>query len=182
MIVSTVPRWRGVLTFWRLFRDGLSCGVYRRMKKSKDLFKCSATSRHHTKVLVIGVMLYHGLLIMANGCRISVNELSIISLALGNDVTLARRLTMTFFPMNCLLIPFFSITVNTCFSSSAKITRKLSQSAAKLSMHCSSREFFLPWVNFWRMISTPAQSFGSREGECGHPMKTKPAILRITCR
>lgn len=152
------------------------------MKKIKDLFKCSAAPRHHTKVLVIGVMFYHGLLVMADGCRISVNKLSTISFALREDVTIARRLTMTFFPMNCLLIPFFSLTVNTCFSSSAKMTRKLSQSAAKLSMHCSSREFFLPWVNFCRMISTPAQSFGSRDEECGHPMKTKPAILRITWR
>jgi hypothetical protein len=152
------------------------------MKKIKNLVRCSVPTRHHAKVPVIGVILYYSLLVMANGCRISVNKLPVMSLAHKEDMTIARRLTRTFFPITCLLIPFFSLTVNTRFSSSAKMTRKFSQSTAKLSIHCGSREFFLPLVNFCRMLSTPAQSFRSRDEECGHPMKTKPAILRITFR
>ena len=152
------------------------------MEEVTNFLKCSAPTRHHAKVSVVGVILYYGLLIMANGCRIPVNKLSVMSLAHKENATMARRLTRNFFPITCLLIPFFSLTVNTCFSFSAKMTRKLSQSIAKLSTHCGSRKFFLPLVNFCRMLSTPAHSFGSRDEECEHPRKTKAATLRIILR
>lgn len=171
-----------ILTSWRVFRNGFSCCIQCWIKKIKYQFKRSAPTRHHAKVPVIGVVFDYSLLVMANGSRISVNKLSVISLPHKEDVNSKRRLARNFFPILSLLIPFVSLTVNTCFSSSSKMTRKLSQSSAKLSIHCCSREFFLPFVNFCRMLSTPAQSFRSRDDECGHPMNTKPAILRITFR
>lgn len=118
------------------------------MKEIKNLAECVTPSRPHAKITMIRVIFDYNFLAMTNGSRVLVNELLIMSQAIGCHAILMVRLTIIFFPMTCLLIPLFSLIVNTFFSSSAKTVRNISQSTANLSIHSEAREFFLPFVNF----------------------------------